>query len=223
MDEATTDRRGQILSVAARLFAEYGFETTSVRQIADEVQILPGSLYHHFDTKEDMLHEILRAPLARIVRENVRIAGLPLDAERRLVASVIMRFLDSVARWEVHVILQNDGKFFRRRDDFAYVQDTKSQSFRVQEETLQDGMAAGLFRRDIDTYLMIGTIARMLSTAAGWFRAGDIYSAVRPVGYDLEKVIEFHVDCILRMVRVPERLGDPLPLEECRAACTEQL
>lgn len=48
-------RLPQILDAAARLFCEQGFQGTTVRDIAREVGILPGSLYSHFATKEDML------------------------------------------------------------------------------------------------------------------------------------------------------------------------
>ena len=71
---ATTanDRRGELLAIAAQLFAERGLRETTVRDIADAAGILSGSLYHHFDSKESMVDEILRgflddlfAPLPR--------------------------------------------------------------------------------------------------------------------------------------------------------------
>ena len=42
-----------------RLFAEKGFKNTTVRDIADAAGILSGSLYHHFDSKEAMVDELL--------------------------------------------------------------------------------------------------------------------------------------------------------------------
>jgi len=48
-------RLPQILDAAAHLFCERGFQGTSVRDIALAVGILPGSLYSHFATKEDLL------------------------------------------------------------------------------------------------------------------------------------------------------------------------
>src|ERR1700744_3481568 len=53
-------RRAEILAVARKLFAEKGFQATSIREIANAAGILSGSLYYHFDTKEDMLHEIIK-------------------------------------------------------------------------------------------------------------------------------------------------------------------
>lgn len=214
-DAQIQDRRTQILAAAARLFAEYGFETTSVRQIADEVDILAGSLYHHFATKEDMLHEVIREPLREIVEDNLRIAQLPVDAECRLVTSIIVRFRQYIEDWPLHAILMQEGKFFRRSEDFTYVQEAKAQAFHLQEAILKEGMDAGLFHPGIDTYLMIGTIARMLSSAAAWFRSGDIYSSNMPERYTLDTVIDFHLDCILRMVRSSSRQAEPIPRETC--------
>src|SRR5689334_20637896 len=90
MNGHANGRRSQIVDVAAGLFAEFGYEATSVRNIAEQVNILAGSLYHHFATKEEILHEVLKARLAGMVQDNQRLARLPVDAEQRLVANVIM-------------------------------------------------------------------------------------------------------------------------------------
>jgi TetR/AcrR family transcriptional regulator, cholesterol catabolism regulator len=208
------DRREQILAAAARLFAEYGFEATSVRQIADAVKMLPGSLYHHFDTKEDILHAILRAPLQAVAERRTNDAADG-DAEQRLIATVVSRFQDAVTNWEVNTILLNDSAFFRRRPEFAYVLEMKSASFALQESIILDGMRAGLFRADIDVYMMIATIARMLSSAAEWFRTQDFFSSRNPADYTLDRVVNFHVDCVLRLVRAPQRLESPVSLNLC--------
>ena len=59
-------RRDELLSTAGRLFAENGLRSTTVRDIADAAGILSGSLYHHFDSKESMVDEILRGFLDRL-------------------------------------------------------------------------------------------------------------------------------------------------------------
>jgi AcrR family transcriptional regulator len=51
-------RRTEILETAARLFASAGMRT-SLKQIADACGILPGSLYHHFDSKEAIVVELI--------------------------------------------------------------------------------------------------------------------------------------------------------------------
>jgi AcrR family transcriptional regulator len=52
-------RRTEILQTAAQLIATSGLRT-SLQEIADAAGILPGSLYHHFESKEAMLIELLR-------------------------------------------------------------------------------------------------------------------------------------------------------------------
>lgn len=61
-------RRSEILQTAATLIASSGLRT-SLQEIADAAGILPGSLYHHFDSKEAILVELVRryhADLERI-------------------------------------------------------------------------------------------------------------------------------------------------------------
>jgi AcrR family transcriptional regulator len=63
--------REEILQTAARLFASSGFRT-SLADIADACGILPGSLYHHFDSKEAIVVELVHrchVDLDRIAKE----------------------------------------------------------------------------------------------------------------------------------------------------------
>src|ERR1700758_5814149 len=52
-------RRTEILQTAASLIASSGLRT-SLQEIADAAGILPGSLYHHFESKEAILVELIR-------------------------------------------------------------------------------------------------------------------------------------------------------------------
>lgn len=51
--------RGRLLACAAHLFREKGFERTTVRDIAAEVGIQSGSLFHHFRSKEAILKAVM--------------------------------------------------------------------------------------------------------------------------------------------------------------------
>src|SRR3981081_3798844 len=63
LDQAGGDdsgtRRTEILQTAASLIASSGLRT-SLQEIADAAGILPGSLYHHFESKEAILVELVR-------------------------------------------------------------------------------------------------------------------------------------------------------------------
>jgi AcrR family transcriptional regulator len=52
-------KRDTILQAATRLFAGKGFERTSVRKIAEEVDLSVPGMFHYFPSKEDILNEIM--------------------------------------------------------------------------------------------------------------------------------------------------------------------
>ena len=209
------DRRAEILAVATRRFAEHGFEATTVRQLADDVNILSGSLYHHFATKDEMLHEIVRDAVLQMRDNTVRIAAAPLDAEHRLVALLLLDLGELTRNQEVHAILSNERRFFRRREEFAYVVQAKKEAYLAWRRVLEEGVAARLFKPDLDVYLTISTTLRMLNAAADWYKNEDAYISGNVCDYSLDQVIDFYLDFVLSAVRLPSRAAEPVP----RAAC----
>jgi TetR/AcrR family transcriptional regulator, cholesterol catabolism regulator len=62
------ERHQEIVRAAARLFAERGFDATSIADIADEVGLLKGSLYYYVPNKQDLLFAMI-AEVQRAGRE----------------------------------------------------------------------------------------------------------------------------------------------------------
>ncbi|MBV8773224.1 MAG: TetR/AcrR family transcriptional regulator [Deltaproteobacteria bacterium] len=60
------NRRVQLLDAAARLFCERGFHATSMRDIAKAVDMLSGSIYYHFSSKQEMLLAVYAEGARRI-------------------------------------------------------------------------------------------------------------------------------------------------------------
>ena len=54
-DITAADTALNIRREAVRLFAQYGYAAVSMRKIASAVGVMPGALYHHFPTKQDLL------------------------------------------------------------------------------------------------------------------------------------------------------------------------
>lgn len=65
---STGDRRDQIVLAAAQLFVENGYGGTSIRDIADRVGMLPGSVYHYYPAKEDLFVAIHREGFQRLMK-----------------------------------------------------------------------------------------------------------------------------------------------------------
>src|SRR5215475_5023908 len=55
--------RDSILSAAAKLFRRQGYSATTLRQIAAMAEIKAGSVYYYFDSKEQILDEVLHLGL----------------------------------------------------------------------------------------------------------------------------------------------------------------
>lgn len=63
------NRRQDILDAAARLFARQGYHATSIRDIAAAAEMLPGSVYYHFASKETLLLAVYAEGVARIAAQ----------------------------------------------------------------------------------------------------------------------------------------------------------
>jgi AcrR family transcriptional regulator len=59
MTKHVSDRREVLLNAATALFREHGYNKTTVRQLAQKSGIKSGSIFHHFDTKEEILYAII--------------------------------------------------------------------------------------------------------------------------------------------------------------------
>jgi AcrR family transcriptional regulator len=78
-----------ILDEAARLFAAQGFHGASVRDIVRAVDMLPGSLYYHFATKEALLAAVYAEGVRRISEAVERAVAGKRDPWERLEAACI--------------------------------------------------------------------------------------------------------------------------------------
>ena len=57
--EAVIDSRQEILRTAARLFQQRGYDATSMNDVAAALKLSKGGLYHHFQSKDEILFEIM--------------------------------------------------------------------------------------------------------------------------------------------------------------------
>jgi AcrR family transcriptional regulator len=62
-EQQAEQRRNQLLDIALALFAERGFERTTIKDLAETAGVAQGLVYHYFASKDDLL-------LAVIAREN---------------------------------------------------------------------------------------------------------------------------------------------------------
>jgi AcrR family transcriptional regulator len=86
--ETVLDSRQEILRTAARLFQQRGYDATSMNDVAAALKLSKGGLYHHFQSKDEILFEIMNHAM-EITEERVLnpVRGVP-DPEQRLRALI---------------------------------------------------------------------------------------------------------------------------------------
>ncbi|KBZ59108.1 hypothetical protein K875_04663 [Mycobacterium [tuberculosis] TKK-01-0051] len=146
-------RRAEILATAASLIASSGLRT-SLQEIADAAGILPGSLYHHFESKEAILVELIlryQEDLERIGRS----AQERLDGpDARPVADQIIELGSAIANCAVEHRAALQMSFYEGPGtDPELTKLTQQRPVAIQEamlQTLRAGRWSGYIRTDID-------------------------------------------------------------------------
>jgi AcrR family transcriptional regulator len=99
-----SETKQNILNAARSLFAAYGFSVTTMDDIARAAGIKKATLYHHFESKESLLKEILESVAYRLSEQLQDIADTPGDTTQRL-KRVIQVVIDNAQHNpEIHVL-----------------------------------------------------------------------------------------------------------------------
>ncbi|MER7011846.1 TetR/AcrR family transcriptional regulator [Saccharopolyspora sp. NPDC000359] len=159
----------RLLSVATRLFAEQGYELTSVQQIVDAAGVTKGAMYHYFGSKDDLLYEIyarvLRVQHARM--ESAADSGAPVQERLHAVAA------DVVATTAANL---DDTKIFFRSMHLLHPDkqaEVRAERRRYHERVcalIEEGQRAGVFRVDKSPDLVVDFFFGAVHHLGTWFR-----------------------------------------------------
>lgn len=146
-------RRTEILTTAATLIAQSGLRT-SLQEIADAAGILPGSLYHHFESKEAILIELIRRYQDDLDRIG-RAAQAELDEpDPRPVPERIVELGSAIADCAVRHRAALQMSFYEGPStDPELMKLTQQRPVAIQEamlQTLRAGRWSGYIKPDID-------------------------------------------------------------------------
>lgn len=93
--ESTRQKLDALLTAAASLIAEKGFEATSMRDVSQETGLSLAGLYHYAESKEELLYKIQYRTFASLLatqREAAARPGTPEERLRRLVVGHLAFF-----------------------------------------------------------------------------------------------------------------------------------
>ena len=82
--EATLDSRQEILRAAARLFQQRGYDATSMNDVAAELKLSKGGLYHHFQSKDEILFHLMEHAMDITQERVINPVAAIADPEARL-------------------------------------------------------------------------------------------------------------------------------------------
>lgn len=165
---AAASRRDEILAVAGGVFARKGLVGATVRDIADEAGILSGSLYHHFESKDQMVVELLLPVLAtqnERYREVIARADDPVETLRRLVHAGMR----GVAEWpNVARILHSESVQFQTNEPLLVIHERRQANRKLWVSVVRRGMREGTLRKDLDPDLAVRAIFDAVYSSTRW-------------------------------------------------------
>jgi AcrR family transcriptional regulator len=186
----TSERREEILAIAATMFAERGFATTTVREIAEAAGILSGSLYHHFDSKESMVDEILAGFLEETLAAQRRAAEREQDPARVLRDLVTQSFAALGPHGDAIAIMHNELAYLSQFARFAYLRAAADEAEMLWVGVIEDARRTGVFRTDVDAALVYRFMRDAVWIAVRWYRPDGRYTAEELADTYLRMVLE---------------------------------
>lgn len=143
------DVREQILGQAERLFFQFGHKKTTVADIAQACGISKGSIYSHFQSKDDILLQAVNQRLGRIMdhlRSDLAGPGRPEEKLKSGLFAMLAPEIDR--RRQAHTgVMEIDTELVLRI--IAVHDETRSKLMEVLDETLQDCRRNGRLNLDV--------------------------------------------------------------------------
>jgi TetR/AcrR family transcriptional regulator, cholesterol catabolism regulator len=215
--QVKSSAREVIADVAVKLFGEHGYTGTTMRDIAEAVGVLPGSLYAHIDSKETLLLEIVSDGIARFLAIEQSLAASVDSPEVRL-RKAIRAHVDVVAEDpQRSLVVFHQWRFLsepnrasaiamRRRYANAYV------------KIIDDGKAAGEFSPHLDTRIAVFSVLGALNWIPEWYSD----KGAQTPGEIAEKMAGALICGLREGSAWTESRGDDAPLPAGRTAATRK-
>lgn len=168
----------EIISAAAKVFAEKGFYGASMQDIADELGMNKSSLYYYVKAKEDLVKGLVEGVLEDILKEARKIieSGYsPASKLRRIIEAHLRHFL--AHRSAFAVFLHESPKLLDRFSQ-ADVQAVMKEYDQLLQNLIIEGQKEGEFRQNLDPKITVLGIFGMCNYSSKWYREeGEVGSA----------------------------------------------
>lgn len=172
----TDERRRQILEAAVRVFAQRGYATATVSDVARAARVSEGTIYNYFRSKDDLLIHIprhLAAPVFEQLHADLE-AARTLDEVEAVLRRLARRMLERLATHLDFVkLFLSVVPHLNLRARREYARTLPLVVVGILEAHLRRGMAAGLYHRDLDPAIAARALPGLLLTLVIWSVAVD--------------------------------------------------
>ncbi|MDO9535353.1 MAG: TetR/AcrR family transcriptional regulator [Bacillota bacterium] len=137
-------KREEILDAAAKLFKKKGYIGTSIRDITSAVGILRGSIYSHFESKEQIFLKILHRGVDSLLNgaEDIIAKQLsPIDTLRDLIQNHLMHIMENNNSL---VIFMQDGENIQA-EQITHYMEKRDRYENILRNVLEEGIKEGVF------------------------------------------------------------------------------
>ena len=161
-------RRQETVDAAARVFAEQGYDQTSMQLLASELGLAAGSLYHYFAGKEDLLDAICDELMHPLLEEAGALADDDLAPDEHLRALVRLWVANVVEHRDHMLVFQQERHVVERGERWKRARADRKRFERLVEDVLGRVEAAGTQRAD--GRLALSALLGMVNHTAQWYR-----------------------------------------------------
>jgi len=160
----------RVLSVAAHLFREHGYDATSVRQIAKAAGMKAGSLYYHYASKEILLEAVMNRAISALT-EGVRTALARVDTSspfQKRIEAAITAHLGTLETYGDYIIASRQSVAALSPNGRAEHQRLRREYSHLWRGLFEQAEAAGEIRGDIDVVAIEMFILGALNWTSEW-------------------------------------------------------
>ncbi|MDO9376656.1 MAG: TetR/AcrR family transcriptional regulator [Bacteroidota bacterium] len=158
------DKQVQIIETAERLFADRGFDGTSVRDIAEEAGINIAMISYYFGSKEKLMEAIFELRVGSLqgrVETLIKDTSMsPVDKVNMLIDEHIDRVLQKQFFYRIMVSVQLTNK---NPSIIKVANKIKIRNAEIVSELIKEGQKKGVFKKNIDIILMLNTLVGTVS------------------------------------------------------------
>lgn len=167
---AYSEKQLLIMDTALRLFADKGYDKTSIRDIAQETGVNVAMVSYYFGSKEKLLEALFTKHFAFITEKLESILYEKESTAFEKVEKIIDIFTDTLySRQQFNRLMTREASVIQRGPLFDMILEMKTKNRKLMEKAVKSGQRLGVFRKDVNVFflssVLIGSVNQILANS----------------------------------------------------------